>query len=345
MSFRHYMIAVFALLASATPISAQNTVDSAAVQALISLQKLDQRLHDVGYRLTTKNAPYCKEIQFSGGLLLHTIDQYGDKLSAKKAFGFDAPITISAVSGFNTRYVQPGDGLISINGFALSEVSLDDPVLAEEPPRYKRIAAVNRLLDAELELQSNFRNSNSFVTILRDQRELSVPLSPWRSCASRFEVKPDSKMEASADGKTVSISSALLEYTEGEDELAAIVAHELAHNILKHKELLNAQKVNRSFFGQFGKSAALIKETEIEADRLSIWLMVNAGYDPQAAIRFWTRYGKKHGKGIFSASTHYRWKKRVKLFQEEIAKIAIAAKDRNQRYEPPLLAQNANNRR
>ena len=64
--------------------------------------------------------------------------------------------------------------------------------------------------------------------------------------------------------------------------------------------------------------------------------MANAGYDPQAAIRFWTRYGKEHGKGIFSASTHYRWKKRVGLFEEQIAKMAtLTAVDG--KYAPPLL--------
>jgi len=54
------------------------------------------------------------------------------------------------------------------------------------------------------------------------------------------------------------------------------------------------------------------------------------------AIRFWTRYGKEHGKGIFSASTHYRWKKRVELFEEEIEKMgAIVPVDG--KYAPPLL--------
>ena len=134
----------------------------------------------------------------------------------------------------------------------------------------------------------------------------------------------------------VSVSSTLAEYFIGDDEFAAVVAHELAHNLLKHKERLNAQKVNRGFFGQFGKSAGRIRKTEIEADRLSVWLMANAGYDPQAAIRFWTRYGKQHGKGIFSASTHYRWKKRVKLFEEEIAKMK-AMELIDDKFAPPLL--------
>jgi predicted Zn-dependent protease len=162
-------------------------------------------------------------------------------------------------------------------------------------------------------------------------------LTPEQTCASRFQIKIDDDRNASANGEIVSISSALAEYFADDAEFAAVAAHELAHNLLNHRDRLNRQKVNRGFFGQFGKSARRIKDTEIEADRLSVWLMANAGYDPEAAIRFWTRYGKEHGKGIFSASTHYRWKKRVKLFEEEIANMAKAESLDGKRV-PPLLS-------
>ena len=127
------------------------------------------------------------------------------------------------------------------------------------------------------------------------------------------------------------------ELTRDDDELAAILAHEIAHNLLRHPQRLAAAKVSRGILSAVTGGAAKIKQTEIEADRLSIWLMANAGYDPQGAIRFWTFYGKKFGKGIFSAPTHYRWKKRVALFEEEIAGLA-ASKRSAQGYAPQLLA-------
>jgi hypothetical protein len=54
-------------------------------------------------------------------------------------------------------------------------------------------------------------------------------------------------------------------------------------------------------------------------------------------VRFWTRYGKKRGKGIFSAPTHYRWKKRVALFEEEISQLRTASRS-DHGWLPPLLA-------
>jgi hypothetical protein len=55
----------------------------------------------------------------------------------------------------------------------------------------------------------------------------------------------------------------------------------------------------------------------IELTDAAYALLANAGFDPAGAVRFWTRYGKQRGKGIFSAPTHYRWKKRVALFEED----------------------------
>ena len=327
---------LIATLFGITPVAAQNIANPAAIQGLKDLQKLDQRLHKIGFRLTTANAAYCEDTKLRSGLLLHDIAQYGDKAAAKAVHRFETPISIHVVAGINGQSIRPGDGLLSINGMDLSELSIDDPELRKEEPQYRRLSAANRLIDTELLNRINYRNSASLAILVRDNEKLSRQISPSSSCVSQFEIRPDKDRQASADGHMVTITSSLASYTSNDDELAAIAAHELAHNLLKHTERLNAQKVNRGFFGQFGKSAGRIKGTEIEADRLSVWLMVNAGYDPQAAIRFWTRYGKEHGKGIFSASTHYRWKKRVQLFEEELAKMKTMEPVEG-KYAPPLL--------
>jgi hypothetical protein len=106
--------------------------------------------------------------------------------------------------------------------------------------------------------------------------------------------------------------------------------------LLDHPARLKALGVDRGLLGQLGKSAGQIKATEIEADRLSVWLMANAGYDPHGAVRFWSRFGPKHDKGIFSAPTHYRWKKRVALLAAEIAALQAVPPVAGKRA-PPLL--------
>src|SRR3546814_9337771 len=104
----------------------------------------------------------------------------------------------------------------------------------------------------------------------------------------------------------------LLPYTTLCRSLAAAVAHELAHNILRHRERLDAADVDRGLFKGFGRSARLFRQTEVEADRLSVWLMRGAGYDPQAAVRLWGRFGTRGGPVLIQPSTHPPRRDRVR---------------------------------
>ena len=323
----------------ATPLSAQDApaagFNAETILALKGLQLLDQRLNAIGYRLARANTAYCADKAAQSGLLLHDIDQYPDQPVARFALGFDGPVVVIAVAPDSpgaAAGLLPGDDILAINGVKIDDISSDDAAFANEPLGYRRIAAVNQRLESAL------AQADVTLDILRGGDQIQRIVASSQACPSRFQIAVSDDRGASANGKIVSVTSRLAEYFLNDDEFAAVVAHELAHNLLKHRDQLDAQGVNRGFFGQFGQSAGRIKSTEIEADRLSVWLMANAGYDPQAAVRFWTRYGKEHGKGIFSASTHYRWKKRVKLFEEEIAKMAaIEAVDG--KYTPPLLAE------
>tara|TARA_R110001599_G_scaffold22829_2_gene84114 strand:- start:21660 stop:22685 length:1026 start_codon:yes stop_codon:yes gene_type:complete len=329
----------FSLLALtfAAPLSAQqepgNGFDSGTILALKNLQLLDQRMNSIGYKLVDANAPYCDQKTARTGLLLNDVAQYADQETASFALGFSGSVGITAVapdSPADRADLLPGDTLLAINTMAIEDIAVDRPELAEEPPPYRRVAAINRTIERAL------AEGNVDLTISRGGINQTIPVAAILTCPGQFQIRVSADRSASADGKLVSVSSRLAEYFLADDEFAAVVAHELAHNLLKHRDRLDAQKVNRGFFGQFGESASRIKAAEIEADRLSVWLMANAGYDPQAAIRFWTRYGKEHGKGIFSASTHYRWKKRVELFEEELAKMA-KIEPVDGKFPPPLL--------
>jgi len=325
------------VLSFATPLAAQERPDDEVhadtILALKGLQLLDQRMNAIGYRLISANAAYCDQKTASTGLLLNDVAQYADQETARFALGFDGSIGITAVapdSPAEAAELSPGNSLLAVGAMPVDEIALDDPELSNEPPPYRRVAAINRMIEQAL------ADGNVQLTISEGGISRTVPVEAVLTCPGQFQIRVSADRSATADGKMVSVSSRLAEYFLSDDEFAAVIAHELAHNLLKHRDQLDAQQVNRGFFGQLGKSAQRVKETEIEADRLSVWLMANAGYDPQAAARFWTRYGKEHGKGIFSASTHYRWKKRVQLFEEEIAKMD-AMEPVDGQYAPPLL--------
>ena len=107
--------------------------------------------------------------------------------------------------------------------------------------------------------------------------------------------------------------------------------------ILYFASLRDAAGVDRGLGKQFGRSARLFKQTEVEADRLSAWLLAGAGYDPHAAIRFWTRFGQRAGRPLFQAGTHPRWRDRVAAIETEVRAID-AARAAGRPLEPPLIA-------
>jgi Zn-dependent protease with chaperone function len=113
-------------------------------------------------------------------------------------------------------------------------------------------------------------------------------------------------------------------------ELAAIVAHELAHIVLDHPRRLTDAHVSRGLFKGFGRSGRLFKQTENEADRLSVTLMANAGYDPQAAVRYWLTYGAQLNDHGGLGSTHLPWQDRARL-------IAAAADQVSSQTERPII--------
>ena len=101
------------------------------------------------------------------------------------------------------------------------------------------------------------------------------------------------------------------------DEAAFVIGHELAHNILRHRALLD----------KLGRSPENYRQTERAADRLGLWLMANAGYDTSAASAFMQRWARRRGPILFPESTHDGWKTR----QRTIAEVRTAADDNARR--------------
>ena len=77
--------------------------------------------------------------------------------------------------------------------------------------------------------------------------------------------------------------------------------------------------MRKGFFGQFGGSLGINSQVEREADRLSVHLLANAGFDPYIAPRFWTSdLGREIGNGIFRNRIYPSANERGELLDLEI---------------------------
>lgn len=157
-------------------------------------------------------------------------------------------------------------------------------------------------------------------------------------------VESDEPNALSAPGGFVIVTTGLLDALEDEEELAAVLAHEVAHVSERHGvktikaarlasafELLGTEAAKRLSEKDLGKVAdhfkgsvddvvkALVKsgysqDKEFDADRKGAEFTARAMYDPQALNRFIERTGK--GKGGF-LKTHPGAKKRLAALDEE----------------------------
>jgi hypothetical protein len=280
------------------------------------MRGLDQRVAAIGYRLAVASRPLCRGIENLPGFAVHDLSQYGAdfRAAAIRAFGLDAgPGVLALVPGgpADRAGMRLDDVLLSLDGRAPPH---------GDPGRDRTFDRMAQILDA---LDAAFADGNADIEVRRGDTRLMLHVGSEPGCASRFQLIPSGRLNAEADGRYVQVTTAIAAYVADDAELAAVLAHEFAHNILGHRVRLDAARVSRGFFSNFGRNARSIRETEIEADRFSVYLLERAGYDPRAAIRFWTRFGRR-GLNFLGSPTHPNWRSRIALFETEIAAIGRA---------------------
>ncbi|TPG12727.1 M48 family metallopeptidase [Sphingomonas oligophenolica] len=329
MKFRH-LGPILGVLALATPSAAVAADREPATNAATfeALRSVDLRMATIAYRLTTANAALCRRLAPTPGWVIHSLGQYDPKLRdvARQVFGFATPIAVEAVvpgAPAAMAGVAANDSLASVGGAAFAAT---DPGNAD---------ATSATRDAALaQIAQTPVTAPLTVTAVRGEvrRTVAIPASP--GCKSNFEVLLGPELDASADGSIVQVGVKFFE-KYGDDDLAVVIAHELSHNILNHRARLDAAKVSRGLLAELGRNGRLFRQTEDDADLLGMYLLRNAGYDPQIAVRFWEGHGGDIDGGLFRSRTHRSASARAQRIADEIARIPA---DAPTPYIPPILA-------
>ena len=177
-----------------------------------------------------------------------------------------------------------------------------------------------------------------------------------------FSIVDDPSINAFATrGGVVAVNAGLILNVDSEDELAAVIAHELAHVSQKHIERMQARSASGSLMTGLGILATMIaaaydptiaqaalmstiafqgqqqlaysRQMETEADRIGLRLLTAAGYDPSAMGSFLAkleRFSSSENEEIIAwLRTHPLTRERVSNVLELARRMPTASRNRN----------------
>ena len=133
-------------------------------------------------------------------------------------------------------------------------------------------------------------------------------------------------LNAHADGKMAVINPAMVDFLKSNDQLAFVLSHEMAHNVMQHlaKQQNNADygmafgllgdvvagaaRVNsKGAFSKMGSRTAALAyspEFEAEADYVGLYIMARAGYKIEEAPDVWRMMSQAQPDAIYVTRTH-----------------------------------------
>ncbi len=267
------------------------TPQQAALRALVDQ---DVRVATIGTRLAQAAGPdFCPGQSLSlAGLVVQDAAQYSadTRDDARIALGLgDGATVVGVVPGAQADGARLGDAIVAVNGIAVAVRSSSHP--------YARVAQIESAIEGA-------SDGKVAMEVRRGPTTLQLTHRVAAGCRSRFQIVRGGLGKTQADGRYVSISDGMMKLTPTDDMLAALMAHELAHNILRHNQLKTPSK-----------------QSEYEADRLSVWLVARAGYDLGGVMQFWAALRKRADYGIFADGTHPGWPKRIKAIEAALAEV------------------------
>lgn len=276
-------------------LSAAPRVLSAEEQALQGIVALQDRLYRVAAPLLINNTPLCKG-------------------SARNLLGFTAKTKYS----YSSDYVDAAQSLLKLDdrlqvmgvltgsGAARAGLRRGDILIAVEDKPLPGGEYAEREAAAVLAPLMNGRSSVR-LTVLRDGVTLPLTVPLTHACAFGVEVGHSDDVNAYADGYRILLTRGMMNALRSDEELAYVVAKEMAHNVLGHPSrqrtsataggiIDNLTRVRPDMGIMVGLAGMrpMPQELDAVADRLSLYMLARAGYPVEQAVPFWQRMAAQY---------------------------------------------------
>jgi Zn-dependent protease with chaperone function len=230
---------------------------------------------------------------------------------------------------------------ISLLTFATSCSQNKFFLISEQKERKIGEEEYQKLLD-----QSSLSADEQLNEMVRQIGERIVAVTPRPDLPYEFNIIVDDKVNAfTLPGGKVAVYTGMIEVAEHEARLASVMAHEIAHAILRHsgQQMTRAMQLNllglaldkfliqgtsglqrellKNIWGIGSNVFAILpysREMEYEADAVGLMYMAKAGYDPQQSIEFIKRISQVGPKMVEFLSTHPSDPNRIEKLKENL---------------------------
>ena len=259
--------------------------------ALQTLRDNTQLVADLAWPIVANNTPYCRNlVEYRNGIWIAHEERVPNSLLGMRS-GSTATVGkqseiwgIAEDSPAGNSSLRVGDRIIGIG---------DHEVFNSRQAR--------RLMRKSL---AQSKGDPIKIAVARGAETIEVELESVLTCRSNIRVTSNSSINATANGRTITINNGLISFAKNPEELQFVIGHELAHNIASHVPKARAGAgIGLIFdialagygrvwaggvFSYFGVRA-MSKKYEREADYLAMYYLANAKVNLDGIESFWRR--------------------------------------------------------
>lgn len=261
-----------AIFAIATGVACTHSAAAAPV-SLRTFAQQRARLESLAYAMSTHSRNVCAHPEMLTGLVLHDLSEYDEAVrpAVSHAFSLNGGIGVMQIvqgSAAARAGLQVDDEILAVNGRSI--------VVSSQANRksFSRMDGFNRLL------QSALSSGPVELLVRRSGTLLRVELRGDPGCGGKLSLISSNDRNAWSDGTHVAVTTGMMELAKDDDEIAFVIAHEMAHNILGH-----AHSSSAGIFG-LGLGVSKSRRNELDADQFAVKLMSAAGYRGEAGVSF-----------------------------------------------------------
>lgn len=294
------------------------------LETLRAVASQQERLDRVAAPLLLSNPELCKSYARNLlGFIPKTRYSYSAEYvkAAQALFGLGERLQVVGVlagSGAARAGLRKGDILLSAE---------DKPL----PTGPNAETAVGEILGPLTASRASVR-----LAISRDgaQQELVVPLT--RACPFRVDLGNADNVNTYADGQRILVTRGILDFTRSDNEIAYLIAREMAHNALSHAakqrsnsvvatQINNLRRIHPDTGMLIGMAGIKPTPPELDAaaDSLAMYMLARAGFSLDQAIPFWQRLASQYPATVLNGHTalHPATAARVTAMEKAIKEV------------------------